>query len=159
MDCSTPGFLVVHYLPEIAQTHVCWVNDAIQTSHPLSSPSALNLSQHQGLFRWVLLLLNLVLSLWKSLSCVWLSATPWTIHSPWNSPGQNTGVGGLSCLQGFELSAWHSFSVTALESWWGVLGDDLISLFLLTSSYNLLERSISPHSVNQMYSLDCSHYD
>ena len=40
----------------------------------------------------------------------------------------------------------------------GVLGDDLISLFLPTSSYSLLERSISHQSVNQMYSLDCSHY-
>ena len=37
---------------------------------------------------------------WKSLSHVWLFATPWTIYSPWNSPGQNTGVGGLSLLQG-----------------------------------------------------------
>ena len=55
MDCSTPGFPVLHYLPEFAQTHVDWVHDAIQPSHPLSSPSppALNLSQHQGLFQWV----------------------------------------------------------------------------------------------------------
>ena len=50
----TDGFPVLHYLPEFAQTHVHWVNDAIQPSHPLSSPSpsALNLSQHQGLFQW-----------------------------------------------------------------------------------------------------------
>ena len=55
MDCSTPGFPVLHYLPELAQTHVHWVGDAIQPSHPLlsPSPSALNLSQHQGLFQWV----------------------------------------------------------------------------------------------------------
>ena len=55
MDCSTPGFPVLHYLPEFAQTHVHWVGDAIQPSHPLLSPSppALNLSQHQGLFQWV----------------------------------------------------------------------------------------------------------
>ena len=55
MDCSTPGFPVLHYLPEFAQTHVHWVGDAIQPSHPLlsPSPSALNLSQHQGLFPWV----------------------------------------------------------------------------------------------------------
>ena len=54
MDCSMPSF-PVHHLPEFAQTHVHWVNDAIQPSHPLSSPSppALNLSQHQGLFQWV----------------------------------------------------------------------------------------------------------
>ena len=53
-DCSTPGFPVLHYLPEFAQTRVHWVSDAIQPSRPLSSPSlALNLSQHQGLFQWV----------------------------------------------------------------------------------------------------------
>ena len=39
MNCSTPGFRVLHCLPEVAQIHVCWVNDAIQPSHPLSPPS------------------------------------------------------------------------------------------------------------------------
>ena len=53
MDCSTPGFPVHHQLPELAQTHVHQVGDAIQPFHPLSSPSlpAFNLSQHQGLFQ------------------------------------------------------------------------------------------------------------
>ena len=55
MDCSTPGLPVHHQLPEFTQTHVHRVGDAIQPSHPLSSPSppAFNLSQHQGLFQWV----------------------------------------------------------------------------------------------------------
>ena len=55
MDCSAPGFPVLHHPPELAQTHVHWVGDATQPSHPLLSPSppALNLSQHQGLFQWV----------------------------------------------------------------------------------------------------------
>ena len=55
MDCSTPGFPVLHCLPELAQTHVHWVGDAIQPSCPLSSlsPPAFNISQHQGLFQWV----------------------------------------------------------------------------------------------------------
>ena len=55
MNCSTSGFPVLHYLQEFAQTHVHWDSDAIQLSHPLSSPSppTLNLSQHQGLFQWV----------------------------------------------------------------------------------------------------------
>ena len=55
MDCSTPAFPVHHQLPEFTQTHVHWISDAIQWSHPLSSPSlpAFNLSQHQGLFIWV----------------------------------------------------------------------------------------------------------
>ena len=51
MDCSTPGFPVLHYLSELAQIHVHLVGDAIQPSHPPSPPSApaLSLSQHQGL--------------------------------------------------------------------------------------------------------------
>ena len=55
MDCSMSGFPVHHQPPELAQTHVHWVSNAIQPSHPLSSPSppAINLSQHQGLFKWV----------------------------------------------------------------------------------------------------------
>ena len=52
MDCSTPGLPVHHQLPELAQTHVHQVGDAIQPSHLLLSPSpAFSLSQHQGLFQ------------------------------------------------------------------------------------------------------------
>ena len=55
IDCSMPGFLVLHQVPELAQTHVHRVGDVIQPYHPLSTPSlpAFNLSQHQGLFQWV----------------------------------------------------------------------------------------------------------
>ena len=54
MDSSTPGFPVHHQLLEFAQTHARSVGDAIQPSHPLSSPSpAFKLPQHQGLFQWV----------------------------------------------------------------------------------------------------------
>ena len=55
MNCSMPGLPVHHQLLESTQTHVHQVSDAIQPSHPLSSPfpPALNLSQHQGLFQWV----------------------------------------------------------------------------------------------------------
>ena len=55
MDYSMPGFPVLHYLLEFAQTHGHWLDDTIQPSHPQSSlsPPALNLSQHQGLFQWV----------------------------------------------------------------------------------------------------------
>ena len=54
MNCSTPGLPVHHQLLEFTQTHVHWVSDARQSSHPLLSPSppAFNLSQHQGLFKW-----------------------------------------------------------------------------------------------------------
>ena len=55
MNHSTPGLLIHHQLLEFTQTHVHRVSDAIQPSHPLLSPSppALNLSQHQGLLKWV----------------------------------------------------------------------------------------------------------
>ena len=55
MNRSTPGLPVHHQLPEFTQTHVHRVSEAIQPSHPLSSPSppALNPSKHQGLFQWV----------------------------------------------------------------------------------------------------------
>ena len=52
MNCSTPGLPVHHQLPDFTQTYIHRGGDAIQPSHPLSSPSpALNLSQHQGLFK------------------------------------------------------------------------------------------------------------
>ena len=55
MDCSMPGFLIHRQLPELAQTHVPWVSDAIQPSCPLLSPfpPTFYISQHQGLFQWV----------------------------------------------------------------------------------------------------------
>ena len=55
MNCSTPGIPVHHQLPEFTQTHALQVGDAIQPSHPLSTPSppAPNPFQHQGLFQWV----------------------------------------------------------------------------------------------------------
>ena len=55
MDCNTPGFPVLHHLPEFAQTHVPWVQwcHLVISSYVTPSPPALNLSQHQGLFQWV----------------------------------------------------------------------------------------------------------
>ena len=55
MDCNTPGLPVHYQLPEPAENHVHWVGEAIQPSHPLASlsPPTFNLSQHQGLFKWV----------------------------------------------------------------------------------------------------------
>ena len=56
VNCSMLGFPVLHYLLEFARNHVHWVSDAIQTAHSLlpSSPPALDLSQNQGLFHWVI---------------------------------------------------------------------------------------------------------
>ena len=54
MDCSMPGFPILHYFPEFVQAHVHWVSDAIQPFNPLFPPSpAFSLAQHWGLFQWV----------------------------------------------------------------------------------------------------------
>ena len=129
MDCSMPGFPVLHYLLKFAHTHVHWVGDAIQQSHPLLPPSpALNLSQHQGLFQWVgpfhirwpryysfrfsispsseysglISLSTDWFDCCQSESCSVMSNSLWPhgLYRPWNSPDQNTGVGNLSLLQG-----------------------------------------------------------
>ena len=78
MDCSTPGFPVHHQSPELVQTHVHRVSDAIQPSLPLSSPSpAFSLSQHQSHF-YVLIMRKASLSL---LSILWNSAFRWVYLS------------------------------------------------------------------------------
>ena len=86
IDCSTPGFSVHHQLRELAQTHVHRIGDAIQPSHPLSSPSrTFNLSQHQGLFQWVSSLyqvvksskLILISAIWVFQVCSSSSSLPW----------------------------------------------------------------------------------
>ena len=70
MDCSTPGFPVLHYLSEFAQTHVHCIDDAIQLSHPLLPPypPALSFSQHHGLFQWVGSFLHIVMFYFQSLN-------------------------------------------------------------------------------------------
>ena len=80
MDCSKPGLLVHHQLPEFTQTHVHWIGDAIQPSHPLlsPSPSAFNISYHQGLFKWV--------SFWHQVAKVleyqlWHQSFQWTFRT------------------------------------------------------------------------------
>ena len=86
MNHSMPGLPVHHHLPEFTQTHVHWVSDAIQPSHPWSSPSppAPSLSQHQSLFQWV---------------------------NNFTSDGQSTGVSALASFlpkksQGWSPSEW-----------------------------------------------------
>ena len=93
MDCSTWGFPVHHQLPELAQTHVHQVGDTIQPSHLLSSPSpAFNLPQSLSLYVCV------YVYMWIAWSCPTLR--PHGLYSPWDSPGQSTGVGSLCLLQG-----------------------------------------------------------
>ena len=92
VDCSTPGFPVLHHLPEFAQTHVHRVGDAIQPSHPLSSPCppAFNLPQHQGLFQWVSFSHQVNKGYWSFSFSIspsseypgWISFKDWLVWSP-----------------------------------------------------------------------------
>ena len=79
MDCSTPGFPVLHYFSKFAQTHVHWVGDATQQSRSLSpsSPSALNLSQDHRLFQLSQLFLSGGQSAGASASVLSLSIQGW----------------------------------------------------------------------------------
>ena len=93
MDYGTPGFLVHHQLPELAQTHVHWVGDAIQPSHPLSSPSpsAFNISQHQGLSLW--------------------------ISSSESSGGQSTRASASASVLPMNIQDWFPLGLTGLIPW------------------------------------------
>ena len=91
MDCKTPGFPVHHQFLEPTQTHVHQVGDAIQPSHPLSSPfpPAFNLSQHQGLFQWV---------------------------GSSHQVGQNIGVSASSSVFPMNIQDWFPLGLTGLIS-------------------------------------------
>ena len=90
MDCRMPGFPVLHYHLEFVQTHVHWVGDAMQPSHPLSpsSPPALNLSRHQSF------LMN------------WLFA----------SGGQSIGASALASVLPTNIQCWFPLGFTGLTS-------------------------------------------
>ena len=106
MNRSMPSLPIHHQLPKFMQTHVHWVGDAIQPSHPLSSPSppALNISQHQDLFKWIIG----HLPIWGlSLSVPYHFAFS---YCSWGSQGKNTEVACHSLLQ------WTTFCQTS--PWW-----------------------------------------
>jgi len=99
MNCSTPGLPVHHQLLEFTQTHVHWVSDAIQPSHPLSSPSppAPNPSQHQSLFQWVNSSHEVAKVLEFQLQHQSFQWTPRTGLLLWWTGGVGDGQGGLAC--------------------------------------------------------------
>ena len=107
MNCSTPGLPVHHQLPEFTQTHVHWVGDAIQSSHPLSSPfpPAPNPSQHQSLFQWV--------------------------NSAWGS--QSTGVSALASFLPKNTQDWSPLEWTG---WISLQSKGLSRVFSSTSKIN-----------------------
>ena len=113
MDCSMTGLPVHHQLPEFTQIHVHWIGDAIQPSHPLSSPSppAFNLSPHQGLFQGVRSLHQVMQSIGVSAST---SVLPVNIQD-WFPLGWT----GWISLQSKGLS--RVFSNTTVQKQWGYL--------------------------------------
>ena len=129
MDCSKPGFPVLHYLPEFAQTHVHWVSDAIQPSHPLLPPfsSALDLPLHQGLFQWVSSLHQEVLSIRASASAS-ASSLPMNIQG-WLP----SGLTGFISLQSKGLS--RAFSSTTVRNY-QFFGISLLYRTTLTSIHD-----------------------
>ena len=129
MDCSTPGCPVLHHLLECAQTHVHWFGNAIQASHPLSSPSppALNLAQHQGLFQWissshqVAKVLELQL---QHQSFQWISRvdflSDWLIWSPC-SPGdsqESSPAPQFKSINSSLLSSLYGPTLTSVHDYW-----------------------------------------
>ena len=123
MDYSTPGFPILHYFPEFAQSHVHWVSDAIQPSHSFLPPfpPSLSLSQHRGLFQWS-----------------WLFA----------SGGQSMGASTSASVLPFNLQGWFplgfwllwSFSIPK-KSQESSPGPQLESITSLTLSLLLIQLS------------------
>ena len=127
MDCSTADFPVPHQLLEFAQVHVCWIGDAIQPSHHLSSSSsAFNVSQHQGLFQWVSCLHQVALSrsflvahMVKNPPAVWET---WVQPLGWENPlqeGMATHSSILAWRIPMDRGAWQAIvhGIAKTQSW------------------------------------------
>ena len=136
MDCSTPGFPVHHHLLEFSQTHVHRAGDAIQLSHPLSSPSppAFNLSHHQGFF---------------------------PMSQLFASSGQSIGTSALASVLPVNIQGWFPLRLTGLIS---LLSKRLSRVFSSTEfkSINSLVQSLhydptltSTHNCWKNHSFDC----
>ena len=110
INCSIPGFRVLHHLPELAQMHVHWVSGAIQPSHPLLSlsPPALYLSQHQGLFNESVLHIR-----WPKYQSFSFSISPSNNIQDW-SPLELTGLMSLQS-KGFS-SVFFNTTVQSISS-------------------------------------------
>ena len=155
MDCSMPGFPVYHHLPELAQTHVHWVSDAIQPFHPLSSlsPPAFNLSQHQGLFQWIgsshQVAEVLVLQL-QYQSFQWIFRVDflqdWLVWSPCcprdsqeSSPAPN-----LKSINSLVLSLLYSPTLTSVYDYWKTIALTIWTFVskVMSLLFNMLSRFV-----------------
>ena len=152
VNCKMPGFPVLHCLPEFAQTHVHWVGDANQPSHPLRSPSSpiLNLSQHPGLFQWVSSLHSVQFSRSVVSNSLWPhesqntrppcpSPTP-GVHSDtrpssqWCHPAISSSVVPFSSCPR-SLPASESFPMSQFFTWGGQIGQPNMSNSLIRYQY------------------------
>ena len=129
MDCSTPGLHVYHQLLEFTQTHVHWVSDAIQPSYPLLCPSlsTLNLSQHQGLFKWVSSLHQVAKLLEFQLqqqSFQWIFRTDFPYNGLVGSPcsprdsQESSATTQFKSINSSALSFLHSSTLTSIHDYW-----------------------------------------
>ena len=155
MDCSMPGFPVHHHLPELAQTHVHWINDAIQPSHPLSypSPPAFNPSQHQGLFQWVSSLHQVakVLELqFQHQSFQWILRTDflygWLVWSPCcpRDSQDSSPTPQFKSINSLVLSFLYSPTLRSIHNYWKNHSFDLTNLCCKAMSLllNMLSRFV-----------------
>ena len=128
MHCSISGLPVYHQLLEFTQTHVRWVGDAIQPSHPLLSPSppAFNLSQHQGLFQWVCSSHQVAKVLELQLQHVlpmniqdWFSLgwTGWIFFSPRESQ-ESSSTSQFQSINSSALSLLYGTTLTSIYDYW-----------------------------------------
>ena len=128
MDCSTPGFPALHHLPELVQIHVHWVSDAIQPSHPLSSPSlCLQSFPASGFFAMSLLFASGSQSIGASASASvlpmniqdWFSLglTGWISCSPWDSQ-EFSPKPQFKSINFLALSFLYSPTFTSIHNYW-----------------------------------------
>ena len=129
MDWSTPSFPVHHQLPELAQTHIHWVGDAIQPSHPLSfrSPPAFNVSQHQSLFKWVSSFYQVAKVLEVQLhyqSFQWIFRTDflkdWLVWSPYSprDSQESSPTPQFKSINPLPLSFLYGPTLTSIHDYW-----------------------------------------
>ena len=125
MDCSMPGLPVHHQLPELAQTHVHRVGDAIQASHPLPLPStfAFNFSQHQGLSQWISSFASGELQL-QHLSFQWIFRTGFLQNGLVGSPccprdsQESSPTPQFKSINSLALSFLYSPTLTSIHDHW-----------------------------------------
>ena len=129
MDCSMPGLPVHHQLPDFTQTHIHWVGDAIQPSHPLSfsSPPAFNLYQHQDLCQWVRSL-HQVAKVFEfqlqhqSFQLIFRTDFPqdWLVGSPCSprDSQESSPIPQCKSINSLLLSFLHSPTVTSIHDYW-----------------------------------------